>query len=61
MKNSNFKCYQFVILPFLVLFITSCSSVTYEKIYPTLQDGKYDSEFPYKGCSDQLEEISWNH
>ncbi len=58
MKNSNFKYYQFVILPFLVLLITSCSSVTYEKIFPTLRDGKYDSEFPYKGCSDQLEEIS---
>ena len=49
---------QFVLLPLLVLFIASCSSVTYEKIFPTLQDGKYDSEFPYKGCSDQLEEIS---
>ena len=58
MKNFNFKCYRFVILPFLILLITSCSSVTYEKIFPTLQDGKYDSEFPYKGCSDQLEEIS---
>ena len=58
MKNSNFKYYRFVILPFLVLLITSCSSVTYEKIFPTLQDGKYDSEFPYRGCSDQLEEIS---
>ncbi len=58
MKYSNFKYYRFVILPFLVLFMVSCSSVTYDKIYPTLQDGKYDSEFPYKGCSDQLEEIS---
>ena len=60
MNNSNFKYYRFVILPVLILIITSCSSVTYEKIYPTLQDGKYDSEFPYKGCSDQLEEISWS-
>jgi hypothetical protein len=60
MKISKFKCYQFVILSFLVLLINSCSPVTYEKIYPTLQDGKYDSEFPYRGCSDQLEEISWS-
>jgi len=58
MKYVNQQNYRFVLLPFLVLFIASCSSVTYEKVYPTLQDGKYDSEFPYKGCSDQLEEIS---
>ena len=58
MKYFYRQNYRLVLLPFLVLFITSCSSVTYEKIYPTLQDGKYDSEFPYKGCSDQLEEIS---
>jgi hypothetical protein len=58
MKYFNHQNFRFVLLPFLVLFIISCSSVTYEKIYPTLQDGKYDSEFPYKGCSDQLEEIS---
>jgi len=36
----------------------SCSSITYEKIYPTLQDGKYDSEFPYKSTSDELNKIS---
>ncbi len=39
--------------------LTSCSSSSiYEKVYPTLSDSKYDSEFPYKGCSEQLEEIS---
>jgi hypothetical protein len=27
-------------------------------VYPTLSDGRYDSEFPYRGCSRQLEEIS---
>jgi hypothetical protein len=27
-------------------------------VYPTLLDGKYDTEFPYRGCSKQLEEIS---
>jgi len=58
MKYFNQQYFRLIFLPFLALFITSCSSVTYEKIYPTLQDGKYDSEFPYKGCSDQLEEIS---
>ena len=27
-------------------------------VYPTLNDGRYDSEFPYRNASDQLEEIS---
>ncbi|MEW6509490.1 MAG: serine protease [Bacteroidota bacterium] len=34
----------------------SCAS-GYKEIFPTLVDGKYDSEFPYRGCSAQLEEI----
>jgi hypothetical protein len=42
----------------LLIFIQSCSTATYEQIYPTLRDGKYDSEFPYKGSSDALEQIS---
>jgi len=58
MKYFNQQYFRLILLPFLALVITSCSFVTYEKIFPTLQDGKYDSEFPYKGCSDQLEEIS---
>ncbi len=37
----------------------SCSSLSvYDKVYPALVDGKYDSEFPYKSSSLQLEEIS---
>ena len=31
---------------------------SYKEIYPILRDGKYDSEFPYKGASDELREIS---
>lgn len=51
------------ISPLFLLMITqviliSCSSTTYEKVYPTLLDGKYDSEFPYRGSSDELERIS---
>ena len=41
--------------PFL---LNHCSSGNYEEIYPILRDGKYDSEFPYKGASDELREIS---
>jgi len=40
------------------LFLSACSAVSYQEIYPTLADGKYDSEFPYKGASDELREIS---
>lgn len=43
---------------FASLFLTSCSSSIYDNIYPTLNDGKYDSEFPYRNSSSQLEEIS---
>jgi len=43
---------------FIPLFISACSTASYKEIYPTLADGKYDSEFPYKGASDELREIS---
>jgi hypothetical protein len=41
-----------------VLMLTGCSSSVYRDVYPTLTDGRYDSEFPYRGCSKQLEEIA---
>lgn len=43
---------------FYFVLLTSCSNSTYETIYPTLSDGKYDSEFPYRNCSEQLKSIS---
>ncbi|OGU36191.1 MAG: hypothetical protein A2068_08275 [Ignavibacteria bacterium GWB2_35_6b] len=54
--KKQFKC---LIIPAIFVFI-SCSptSQIYETAYPTLNDGKYDSEFPYKSSSKQLEEIS---
>jgi hypothetical protein len=39
------------------LLSLSCGTSAYREVYPTLIDGKYDSEFPYRGCSQQLEEI----
>ena len=48
----------FSVLLALFFILSSCSGVTYKEIYPILQDGKYDSEFPYKGASDELREIS---
>jgi hypothetical protein len=38
--------------------VSGCSTVSYETIYPTLIDGKYDSEFPYKSTSSELNKIS---
>ena len=41
-----------------LLLFASCTSSIYKDMYPTLLDGRYDSEFPYRGCSKQLEEVS---
>ena len=43
---------------FLSMISFSCSSYVLKEAYPTLNDGLYDSEFPYRGCSQQLEEIA---
>jgi hypothetical protein len=45
-------------LIFYSFVFLSCSSYVYKEANPALSDGKYDSEFPYRGCSSQLEEIS---
>jgi hypothetical protein len=37
--------------------LAGCSSISYETVYPTLSDQKYDSEFPYKASSEELEKI----
>ncbi len=41
-----------------MLILQSCSSMIYDSAYPALKDGRYDSEFPYRSSSDQLEKIS---
>jgi hypothetical protein len=46
------------LLLFFPLVFLSCSSLSYREAYPILSDNKYDSEFPYHSCSDQLAEIS---
>jgi len=52
------KLFLYVLLLFICLLTLSCSTTTYKEVYPILMDGKYDSEFPYRGCSGQLEQIS---
>ena len=48
------------LLIFITLFLFSCASEDQirQTAYPDLYDGKYDSEFPYRSSSEQLEEIS---
>ncbi|MFA7290002.1 MAG: serine protease [Melioribacteraceae bacterium] len=47
-----------ILLIIAALFFQSCSSMIYDSAYPALKDGKYDSEFPYRSSSEQLEKIS---
>jgi len=42
----------------ILLFSTSCTKIIHRAVYPTLEDGRYDSEFPYNNASDQLADIS---
>ena len=46
------------LIAFLQILNLNCARSIYKVAYPTLSDGKYDSEFPYKSCSAQLEKIS---
>ena len=49
---------KLILLSLLILLMTSRCGTNYEAVYPTLSDGKYDSEFPYRNCSEQLEDIA---
>jgi len=40
----------------MAFLLLGCSS-TYKEVYPTLMDGKYDSEFPYRSSSVQLQQV----
>jgi S1-C subfamily serine protease len=41
----------------LALLALACGPTTYKAVFPTLSDGAYDSEFPYRSSSQQLEQI----
>jgi hypothetical protein len=47
---------KLVLIAFIFLNL-SCTTTTLKTIYPTLSDGKYDSEFPYRSSSEQLQQI----
>ncbi len=47
-----------ILFLFSLLFFLSCRSTISKMVLPELNDGKYDSEFPYKNASKELEEIT---
>jgi hypothetical protein len=49
---------ELIVFITILLVVSACSKRIYEVAYPTLSDGKYDTEFPYKSCSAELAEIS---
>lgn len=49
-----YKKLNYLLLVLCCLLLFSCTQKTYKVVYPTLHDGKYDSEFPYKSCSQQI-------
>ncbi len=63
-KNQNLRCnrmknvYILLILIIVSQIFMGCSRRIYEVAYPTLNDGKYDSEFPYKSSSAELKQIT---
>ncbi|MCX6175314.1 MAG: serine protease [Ignavibacteriales bacterium] len=54
----KFQIRTLLAMPLLFSILSCTSSSIFEKVYPTLNDGKYDSEFPYRNSSQQLEEVS---
>ena len=41
----------------LIVWNASCARRIYQTAYPTLNDGEYDTEFPYRNCSQELKRI----
>lgn len=41
----------------IALLLVGCKQHTIRTVYPTLNDGRYDSEFPYRACSEQLTQL----
>ncbi len=56
MKKNKILLKSFLLV--LIILLVACSQRIYKVAYPTLSDGKYDSEFPYKNCSSELKKIT---
>jgi len=53
----KFKAIIFLSFVLCLISFFSCTKRIYNVVYPTLIDGKYDTEFPYRNCSQQLKKI----
>ncbi|GAB4342905.1 MAG: hypothetical protein Kow0037_30640 [Calditrichia bacterium] len=49
---------RYLLIIVTVLLGLGCAKRIYQVAYPTLHDGHYDSEFPYKSSSGELSEIA---
>jgi hypothetical protein len=52
------KKLSLILLVAILFLLLSCAQNIKNVVYPALNDDQYDSEFPYKNCSRELEEIS---
>jgi len=52
-----FKAIIFLSIVLCLISFFSCTKRIYNVVYPALIDGKYDTEFPYRNCSQQLKKI----
>jgi len=52
-----FKNTGFAVLILWIAGFTACTRQIYQAAYPTLNDGFYDTEFPYRNCSKELKRI----
>jgi len=59
-KNRKFISNSLPLMVLVLIFVglLGCSKKTIQTVYPTLSDGRYDSEFPYRNCSEELDKIS---
>ena len=47
-----------IFMVLLILVSSSCRKTAFQVVYPSLNDGRYDSEFPYRNSSEELDRIS---
>ncbi len=52
------KKLAFMLIVFTIICFISCAQNIKNVVYPALNDDQYDSEFPYKNCSHELEKIA---
>lgn len=54
----NRYIYHISLIILACAILSSCRKTAYQIVYPSLNDGRYDSEFPYRNSSEELDNIS---